>query len=143
MSNEKMQIIDDLITSEDICVLATTDGIQPHNSLMHFFADHAAMKFYFLSRKSTQKNKNLKICPHVSMLIDRRDEKVALVIQGVNSPIKKKQTEDAIIKLYLLKHPQMRALAEDPDTELIRILGRSAELCCGFTDVFTTKLQNS
>ncbi len=143
MSKNKMQIIDDLIQAKDMCVLATSDGVEPHTALMTYFADHAAMKFYFLSRKTSQKNKNLKKSPHVSLLIDRRDEALALSIQGVNSPIKKKQTIDAIKKLYLMKHPQMREFAEHPETVLIRILGKKARLTQGLDSEFITKLINS
>lgn len=143
MSKEKMQIIDDLIQARQLCVLATSDGIKQYTALMNYFADHATMKFYFLSRKDTQKNKNLKKCPHVSLLIDRRDEYVSLSIEGVYSPIKRQQTVDAITKLYLMKNPYMKEFAEHPDTELIRIEGKSAKLSQGFTNVFTTKLKNS
>lgn len=142
MSKEKMEIIDRLITTEDYCVLATAGGNTPHASLMSFFADHATMKFYFLSRRTTKKNKNLKKNPHVSLLIDKRNEYLALSIEGVYSPIKKKQTSEAIKKLYLMKNPHMKEFANHPDTELIRIVGRSAELAHGFTDIFTTKLKN-
>ena len=143
MSKDKMQIIDDLIQAKDMCVLATSDGVEPHTALVTYFADHAAMKFYFLSRKTSQKNKNLNKFPHVSLLIDRRDESLALSIQGVNSPIKKKQTVDAIKKLYLMKHPHMREFAEHPDTQLIRILGKKARLAQGLNNEFITKLTNS
>lgn len=141
MSKDKMQIIDDLILSKDICVLATSDGIEPHASLMHFLVDHAAMKFYFLSRKDSRKNKNIKKCPHVSLLIDRRDEAMALTIQGVYSPIRKTQTIDAIIKLFLKKHPHMKTFADHPDTELIRIQARSAQLLQGIEEEFVTNFK--
>ncbi|BDQ37326.1 hypothetical protein SYK_16860 [Pseudodesulfovibrio nedwellii] len=142
MSKQKIRFIEDMVKAKDICVLATSDGNTPHTSLMNYFADHAVMKFYFLSPKTSKKNKNLKKNPHVSILIDRRDENIALSINGVYSPIKKQQTVDAIIKLFLLKSPHMKEFAEHPDTELIRIEGKSAELVQGFTDVFSTKLIN-
>lgn len=143
MSDKKMQIINDLVLSKDLCVLATSNGIEPLTSLMTYFVDHATMKFYFLSRKSSQKNKNIKKHPHVSLLIDRRDEGLALTIQGVYSPIRKKQTADAITKLFLVKHPQLKEFADHPDTELIRILGKHAQLMQGIEDKFETKLKNS
>ncbi|BCS88408.1 pyridoxamine 5'-phosphate oxidase family protein [Pseudodesulfovibrio sediminis] len=143
MSKEKMQIIDQLILAKDTCVLATSDGIKPHTSLMIYFVDHATMKFYFLSGKDSRKHKNLKKCPHVSLLIDRRDEDVALTIEGVYSPIKRKQTVEAITKLYLMKHPDMKEFADHPETELIRIEGKHAMLVQGHSDIFSTKLKNS
>lgn len=143
MSKKKKQIIDDLIMAKDICVLATSDGNTPHTSLMTYFLDHAVMKFYFLSRKTSKKSKNLRKSPHVSLLIDRRDENLAVTIEGVYSPVKKKQTVEAIKKLYLMKHPHMTDFAEHPDTELIRIVGRSAELAQGVDDIFTTKFKNT
>ncbi len=143
MTKDKLQIIDNLILSKDLCVLATSDGIQPLTSLMTYFVDHAAMKFYFLSRKDSQKSKNLKKHPHVSMMIDRRDEGQALSIQGVYSPIKKDQTTEAIIKLFLMKHPQMKTFAEHADTELIRVEAKTGQLSDGVKETFTTKFKNS
>ncbi|EGB16193.1 pyridoxamine 5'-phosphate oxidase-related FMN-binding protein [Pseudodesulfovibrio mercurii] len=143
MSKEKMHLIDDLITGEETCVLATTDGVRLHCSLMRFFADHAAMKFYFLSPASSQKNRNMREHPHVCLMIDRRDQDLALSIQGVYSPIRKRQTAEAITRLFLMKFPQMAELAANPDVELIRVDGRSATLSGGPEDNFTTKLKNS
>lgn len=143
MSKDKLHIIDDLVLNTDTCVIATTDGIAPHASLRTYFADHAAMKFYFLSRNNTRTDKNIKKSPHVSMLIDKREDSLSLAIEGVYSPIKNEQTIDAIVKLYLMKHPYMKDFATHPDTELIRILGKKAVLIQGLDDRFETNFKNS
>lgn len=143
MSQEHLRIIDDLVTNEKLCVLATTDGIEPLCSLMTLFVDHATMKFYFLSKKDTQKNKNIKSHPHVSIMIERREKNWALTIQGVYSPIQTDQTEDAIKRLFLLKHPELEEFAGHPDTELIRVKGTFARLATSPDDIFETKLINS
>jgi len=143
MNEEQLRIIDDLVTNEKLCVLATTDGIEPLCSLMTLFVDHASMKFYFLTKKDTRKCKNIKSHPHVSILIERRDANWALTIQGVYSPIQTEQTEDAIKRLMLLKHPELEAFASHPDTELIRIKGTTARLVTGPEEKFETKLKNS
>ncbi|QGY38886.1 pyridoxamine 5'-phosphate oxidase family protein [Pseudodesulfovibrio cashew] len=143
MTQEKMQLIDDLVTHERHCVLATTDGIEPLCSLMTLFVDHAAMKFYFLSRKDSRKNINIKKHPHVSILIDRRDQGVALTVQGVYAPIKRAQTVEAITKMFLRKYPELEEFANHPDTELLRVNGQSAQLIQGVNEKFSTKLKNS
>ncbi|WP_338669566.1 pyridoxamine 5'-phosphate oxidase family protein [Pseudodesulfovibrio methanolicus] len=143
MSKEKLHLIDDLITREETCVLATSDGIRPHSSLMYFFADHAAMKFYFFAKDSSHLCRNIREHPHVSLLIDRRQDGLALSIQGVHSPVKKRQTTEAITRLFLMKFPQMADLAAHPDAMLIRVNGVEACLSTGIEDVFTTKLKNS
>lgn len=143
MSKDKIQVIDDLILNTDLCVLATSDGIAPWTSLMTYFVDHAVKKFYFLSRTDSQKSRNIKKNPHVSLLIDRRDENIALNVQGVYSPIRKEQTAEAIIKLFLIKHPQLKAFAESPDTELFRIEAKSGQLAMGTEGTFSTKFKNS
>jgi general stress protein 26 len=143
MSKEKLRLIDDLITHEEICVLATSDGIRPHCSLMYFFADHAAMKFYFFASSSSLTCRNIREHPHVSLLIDRRDEGVALNIQGVHSPVKKRQTAEAITRLFLMKFPEMADLAARPDAMLMRVKGFEASLATGAEDIFSTKLKNS
>ncbi|WP_319471585.1 pyridoxamine 5'-phosphate oxidase family protein [uncultured Pseudodesulfovibrio sp.] len=151
MSKNKLQIIDDLVLGKDICVLGTSDGRNPHVSLMAFLVDHAAMKFYFLSRKNSHKSQNIKKCPHVSILIDtreehlpdNRDKAMALTIQGVYAPINKPQTIKAITKHFLAKYPDMEEFAAHPDTELIRIKAKSGQLVCGLEDEFSTKFKNS
>lgn len=142
MSQEKMQIIDDLVTNEMFCVLATTDGVEPLCSLMTMFADHASMKFYFLSRKDSQKSKNIKKYPNVSILIEQREKHIALTVQGVFSPIQREQTVEAITKIFLMKHPELKEFAESPDTELLRVNGRKAMLVSGIDEKFETKIKN-
>lgn len=143
MTKDKLQIINELIQSEWLCALATSDGHKPHVSLMNYFVDHAAMKFYFLSPKNSLKNKNLKKCPHVSMLIDQRDKNLALTIGGVYSPIKRVQTSEAITRLFVLRHPHLEEFAKRSDTILIRIEAREGWLSSGLAEQFTTKFKNS
>jgi len=151
MSKDKLQIIDDMILNQELCVLATFDGLEPYTSLMTYLVDHASMKFFFLTKKTSRKNRNLRKCAHVSLLIDSRDSRLpsdpdaakALTIQGVYVPIRKDQTIDAIVKRFSMKYPYMEEFAAHPDTELIRIHARSAQLTCGLEDRFETKFDNS
>jgi general stress protein 26 len=143
MSQEKMQIIKDLVTHEKLCVLATTDGIEPLCSVMTLFVDPATMKFYFLSRKNSQKNKNIKSHPHVSILLEKREQRIALTIQGAYSPIKKQQTVDAITKLFIMKYPEIKEFSDHPDTELLRVNGHNAQLMTDIDEKFKTKLKNN
>lgn len=141
MSKKKEKIIDELIQSKDICVLATTNGLEAHACLMNYMVDHAAMKFFMLSRKGSRKHKNLTAHPHVSLLIDRRDEDLALTVRGLYKPLKKEQTIAAILKLFLKKHPQMKEFAEQPDVELIRIQGLNGQLLQGIDAEFVMKFE--
>lgn len=77
------------------------------------------------------------------MMIDRRDEDIALTVQGVYAPIKKKQTAEAITKLFLMKYPELKDFAEHPETELLRINGQFAQLMVGVEEKFETKLKNN
>ena len=151
MSKDKMQIIDDLILSRELCVLATSDGIEPYTSLMTYLIDHASMKFFFLTKRNSRKSRNLRKCPHVSLLIDNRDKHLAnspdmamaLTIQGVYIPLRKDQTIDAIIKRFIMKYPYIQDFATHPDTELVRIQARTGLLLQGFEDKFETKFEKS
>ncbi len=151
MSKDKMQLIDELILGQELCVLATSDGQEPHASLMTYLLDHASMKFFFLTRKASRKSRNLRKCAHVSLLIDNRathlphspDTALALTIHGVHVPLRKDQTIDAIVKRFIMKYPYIQEFALHPDTELIRIQARSATLLQGFEDKYETKFENS
>jgi general stress protein 26 len=151
MSTEKKQLIDELVLGQDICVLATTDGLEPHACLMTYIVDHASMKFFFLTMKNSQTSRNLRKSAHVSLLIDTRDAQVphnpdmtlALTIHGVNMPVRKGQTITAIIKRIIMKYPYLDQFAAHPDVELIRIQARSAQLVQGLDSKFETKFDQS
>lgn len=143
MSKETMQIIDDLVLNNDLCVLATTDGIQPHTSLMTYVVDHASMKFYFLTPKDSRKTKNIKSHPHVSLFIGLHDPTKIVSIHGVYAPIKNRQTANAILKMFFHKHPELVDFYNEGEVELIRIVGRDAQLATGVDQTVSMKFNFS
>ena len=82
--------IRDLIQSNNVCVLATVSGGEPHCSLMTYATDTDSREIYMITQRETKKYRNLKGNPSVSLLIDTRqtDSKSrtkALTITGLLS----------------------------------------------------------
>ena len=69
---ERMKAV---VREKDICVLATVSGDKPHCSLMAYAADDDCREIYMVTHRKTNKYKNLKENPAVSLLIDTREER--------------------------------------------------------------------
>jgi nitroimidazol reductase NimA-like FMN-containing flavoprotein (pyridoxamine 5'-phosphate oxidase superfamily) len=123
---EKMK---DLVRSQNVCVLATVSGDQPHCSLMSYAADADCREMYMVTFRKTKKYRNLKDNPAVSLLIDTRKEDLgekrhevrALTVNGLFEDVKDQKKRDMIRALLLERHPHLNVLAEDPDAEFFTV----------------------
>jgi nitroimidazol reductase NimA-like FMN-containing flavoprotein (pyridoxamine 5'-phosphate oxidase superfamily) len=138
---EKMKA---LIQAKDICVWATVSGDKPHCSLMAYAADDTCHEIYMVTHKKTKKYKNLMKNPHVSLLIDSRDEDMgprrfkakALTVSGVFEKIEDQGKKDFACARLLKGHPHLKEFALDPDAEVLRIIVTSFLLLDGLTDSY-------
>ena len=127
-----------LVREMDSCVLATVSGKRPHCSLMSYIADPECREIFMVTHPRTKKFKNLLENPWVSLLIDTREEgrdialakKRALTISGLYQKIDPAR-EREIRAQFLVRHPQLRELVEDPETEIISIRVQSFQLLEG------------
>lgn len=133
---EKMK---DLVMSQNVCVLATVAGDQPHCSLMSYTTDADCREMYMVTFRKTKKYRNLKENPAVSLLIDTREEDRgekrhqarALTVNGVFEEVKDQKKRDRIRALLLKRHPHLNVLANDPDAEFFSIRIKSLQLLEG------------
>jgi nitroimidazol reductase NimA-like FMN-containing flavoprotein (pyridoxamine 5'-phosphate oxidase superfamily) len=131
-----------LVREKDICVLATVSGGKPHCSLMAYVADDDCREIYMVTHRGTNKYKNLKENPAVSLLIDTREERSAspgvgaraLTVSGVFQEIEKEDKREGVRARLLEKHPTLGAFLDDPDAELLCIRVYSFLLLDGLTD---------
>jgi nitroimidazol reductase NimA-like FMN-containing flavoprotein (pyridoxamine 5'-phosphate oxidase superfamily) len=133
------QDIEDLIRANDICVLATVSGRDPHCSLMSYVTDPDCREIYMVTQRSTKKYRNLKENPSVSLLIDSRTEDgkgrtKALTVTGSVQGAGDEDRAAAIRERLLARHPHLQAFIADRDAEILVVKIRSLQLLDGVTD---------
>jgi len=135
---EKMKT---LVREKDSCVLATVSGGRPHCSLMSYITDPECREIFMVTHPHTKKYRNLLENPWVSLLIDTREEgrdialgqKKALTISGLYQKIDPARKRE-LRAHFLARHPQLKELVEDPETEIISIRAQSFQLLEGVRD---------
>jgi len=120
------QRISELLGSESLAVVATSDGGAPYCSLVAI-APTAAPLVYFATTRSTHKWENLIADPRVSVLVDNRnndpaDFHEAVAATGVGLA-QECLGEDAVnARAALLgRHPYLADFLESPSTAMVRV----------------------
>ena len=130
-----------LVREKDICVLATVSGGKPHCSLMAYVADDDCREIYMVTHRETNKYKNLKENPAVSLLIDTREERSAspgvgaraLTVSGVFQEIDKEDKREGVRARLLERRPHLGEFVNHPSAELLSIRVISYLLLDGLT----------
>lgn len=132
-----------LIRGNDVCVLATVWGMEPHCSLMSYVTDDDCCEIYMVTRKNTKKYRNLKENPSVSLLIDSREvdqgnraRAKALTVTGVVQRTAEEGKKADILKRLLIHHPQLQDLANQPDAEVIMVKAKAFQLLDGVGNAY-------
>ncbi|SMF33357.1 pyridoxamine 5'-phosphate oxidase family protein [Desulfovibrio gilichinskyi] len=149
MANEKEKTATclELIRSNNILVLSTLGGPEPHSSLMTYASSEDGSEIYMVSRKNSKKWINIERNPSVSLLIDDRDVKLekrsgeikALTISGEHIPVTSHRERADIIKLISDKNPHIAPLFSGPECEIIRIKTNYFQLLDGPEKFFSTE----
>jgi nitroimidazol reductase NimA-like FMN-containing flavoprotein (pyridoxamine 5'-phosphate oxidase superfamily) len=148
MSDALLDRIRDLVRGRDICVLATVSGQRPHCSLMAYLADDECGEIYMVTGRQTTKYKNLSANPEVSLLIDTREEHAsgnrqnarALTVDGTFKPIEEEGKKRRIAGRFRERHPHLKAIMDDPDSQLVCVKVRSFLLLDGVADAHFVEL---
>lgn len=140
--------IQDLIQANNICVLATVWEGEPHCSLMSYAADAECREIYMVTHRETKKYRNLAANPSVSLLIDSRQEAgggsavrtKALTISGKVQQKVHPEKMEAVQKRLFEKHAALKAIFNDPGTEIIVVRINAVQLLDGITDAYFEKI---
>jgi nitroimidazol reductase NimA-like FMN-containing flavoprotein (pyridoxamine 5'-phosphate oxidase superfamily) len=143
-----IETMKDVIKENDLCVLATVSGTEPHCSLMAYMADDECREIYMISHKTTKKYTNLLENPFVSLLIDTRLADIsarpvgtkALTVNGTFQQVEDRSKRELIRAKFLERHPHMREFAEHPAAELVSIKVTSLLLLQGIADAHFEKV---
>jgi len=133
-----------LICGNNHCVLATAAGNRPHCSLMSYAADPEGRELYMITLRNTQKFENLIANPHVSVLIDTREEDIgsrrgrakALTVTGVFRLIIDPREKEAVRAQLAAAHPPLQELAARAEAEPFSITVESVLLLEGVAEAY-------
>ena len=137
-----LEIMKDVIRSQDMCVLATVSGSKPHCSLMAYVTDDDCRNIYMITLKDTTKYQNLTANPSVCLLIDTRssdrgdDRKKAkaLTVNGAFEKIEDPKKLLAVHAKFSQRHLHLTDFASHPDAEAFAVKIHSLQLLKGATD---------
>lgn len=117
-----------LLNQQRLGVVATDSGAGPYLSLVAFAVTPDFNHLIFLTRRTTQKFCNIVSRPQVAMLIDNRTNQPGDLALGVAVTLLGEAVElhgddrRARLQLFLAKHPDLGAFAEEPETAVIEIV---------------------
>jgi heme iron utilization protein len=119
--------IKEMLNSQRLGVLATYGSKYPYATIVGFAATDDLSHILFATLRDTRKYRNMKVDPHVSILIDNRSNRVddfsnaqALTILGIGTEILEGE-EHELISLYINRHPYLREFASDPNCAIMKV----------------------
>ena len=140
--SEKIEKIKEIVRGNDLCVLATVSGGEPHCSLMAYCANEEGHTIYLASHTETKKYANVMENPLVSLLIDTRGGGggrptiQALTVSGEFQAITDPAGKERARTQFVQKHPHLRAFLDEPGVEIFSIKIKSFQLLDGIQDAF-------
>jgi nitroimidazol reductase NimA-like FMN-containing flavoprotein (pyridoxamine 5'-phosphate oxidase superfamily) len=124
---EMREIVQNLLSSQRLAVLATQMSGQPYTNLIAFAASEDLKEILFATTRATRKFANLTAEPRVSLLMDDRSNEEADFGQASAVTVMGTATEvlnldrEARLPLYLKKHPYLEEFVTAPTCALIRV----------------------
>jgi nitroimidazol reductase NimA-like FMN-containing flavoprotein (pyridoxamine 5'-phosphate oxidase superfamily) len=125
---EMKRVLRELFAAQKLAVLATCDEHgHPYTSLMAFAVTDDLDRFLLATERSSRKFANLSAQPRVALLIDSRSnrdsdlqEALAVTVLGRAEEVDPAE-RDALLQLYVARHPQLEAFVTSPSCALILV----------------------
>lgn len=124
------------IRENDICVLATVNGQEPHASLMAYLPGDQGRKIYLITSADTLKYRNILANPRVSLLIDDcragepRRQARALTVGGSCTPAPDEEQERLKAR-FAERLPHLAGITADPAAKVLVVRARTLQLLAG------------
>jgi nitroimidazol reductase NimA-like FMN-containing flavoprotein (pyridoxamine 5'-phosphate oxidase superfamily) len=142
------KILLELSSSQKFAVLGTHQRGQPYGSLVAFAASPDLKNLVFATTRATRKFANLQDDRRVSMVLDNRSNRVAdfrkavaATALGRGQELKGPEREKSA-KMYLAKHPHLKAFVSSPTCALVRIRVKVYYLVWRFQNVFELRMKS-
>ena len=128
-----------LMNEQKLAVLASSHKDEPYTNLVAFASSDDLKYIFFVTPVSTRKYSYMTSSRKVSMMIDNRsnnenDFKDAMAVNASGS-VNEVEKTDAIVKLYLGKHPYLRDFLESPSSALMRLEVKNYIIASRFQNV--------
>lgn len=130
-----------MVMNEKYCVLATAMNNKPYCSLMAYAVDEDCSRLYMVTKKDSEKYKNLKSNKLVSILIDTRVHSTgktskALTISGCFSKIDDEETLNTAGEKLRERHPELEIFLDNKSSLIFAVDIKSFLLLDGFTESY-------
>ena len=131
----------DLLTSQQLAVLATHRDGQPYASLVAFAATQDLKELLFATAWTTRKFANLARDSRVSLLVDSRSNRdvdihQAMAVTAIGTAEEVREADRGrYLEIYLAKHPHLEEFVKAPSCALIRVRVASYNLVSRFQKV--------
>lgn len=120
-------LLEELLRSQTLGVLSTHEGGQPYASLVAYAVSEDLRALVFTTATATRKFANISADNRVAMLVNNTVNAVedfhraaAVTALGRVQVVAPEAASDDL-KLFLAKHPYLKAFAESPTTAMLRI----------------------
>lgn len=131
-----------IVRENSTCVMATTLNNMPHCSLMSYIPNDDCTTIYMVTHRNTRKFRNLTENPHVSLLIDTRENDdskdrtatKALTGTGTFSPVRDEEKIRRIGRDLLARHPQLKGFIGDEGAIVFSVQIQSFQLLEGISE---------
>jgi nitroimidazol reductase NimA-like FMN-containing flavoprotein (pyridoxamine 5'-phosphate oxidase superfamily) len=124
---ELRKMVQELLVSQGLAVLATHGAAGPHASLVAFAVLDDLRHLVFATERNTHKFANIAADPHVALLVDNRSypaadlmEATAVTATGRACEGQGKQREQ-LADLLLRKHPTLKSFVAAPGCALVMV----------------------
>jgi nitroimidazol reductase NimA-like FMN-containing flavoprotein (pyridoxamine 5'-phosphate oxidase superfamily) len=130
-----------LFETQNLAVVATQTGGQPYASLVAFVATDDLRHLFFVTAKTTRKFSNLKSDSRVAVLVNSSinqesdfHDAISITVTGIAEELKEPERQ-AVLDLYLSKHPYLEDFARSPSCVFIRVVANSYYMVQNFQNV--------
>jgi nitroimidazol reductase NimA-like FMN-containing flavoprotein (pyridoxamine 5'-phosphate oxidase superfamily) len=121
------KLLKDLFSSEPLAVLASQGNGQPYGNVVAFAATDDLKFLLFATARATRKYANITRDPRVALVMDDRTNQkvdfqkaIAVTATGIVEKVKGAE-KNHLLKLYLLKHPDLKKFVTSPSCALLRV----------------------
>jgi len=135
-----------LFSSQRFAVLATQKDGQPHTNLVAFAATEDLRQLLFVTPRATRKFANLADDAQVAIMVDNRQNEasdlhdaVAVTATGAAEEVVGPEKE-ALLGLYIYKHPFLETFARAPSCALLKISVETYDIAGAFQNVMELKM---
>lgn len=143
---EPESLLKKLFTTQRFAVLATQKDGRPYTNLVAFAVTEDLKCLLFATPRATRKFANLTNNAQVAMMIDNRENKaadlhdaVAVAAMGTAEEVVDPEKE-ALLKVYVSKHPHLEAFARAPSCALLKICVKRYDIAGRFQNVMELRM---